>query len=72
MSRTYNSSGEYSIVHQHLDSVLMINKLSINFENRVEIFRNSDRTCFFKNNRNQSELLYLPYLVSYSYYIRKE
>ena len=28
------------------------------FENRVEIFRNSDRTCFFKNIKKPSELGY--------------
>ena len=58
MSRTCNSSGEYSIVHLHLSLILMMNEMSMIFENRVEIFRNSDRTCFFKNNKNPSELYY--------------
>ena len=39
------------------DSILMINELSMIFENRVKIFRNSYNTCILKNNKNPPEEL---------------
>ena len=61
MSRICNSSGEYPIAHRHLwlDPHWWMNCRWF-FENRVEIFRNSNRTCFFKNNKNPPRLNHKP------------